>query len=247
MFLGYRRAMRSTLTAPILLCTALLAGTDIAAAQSILITINEAAQQMTVAFDGKQKYQWLVSTGAPGYDTPSGTFKPFRMEADHFSEEWDDAPMPHSIFFTPEGHAIHGSLYTNRLGRPASHGCVRLAPGNAAILYAMVEKAGLRNTTVVVKNGPSDLQLSELTPPPIKSSSSHKRKQSQPIRPGVSSGASTVDEGLVPAPDGKIGRGSGPRIVNTDSNGGKRLDRDRPDLAHFTLTDLIRSVIVGRM
>jgi hypothetical protein len=121
---------------------------------------------------------------------------------------------------------------------------VRLAPGNAAILYAMVEKAGLRNTTVVVKNGPSDLQLSELTPPPIKSSSSHKRKQSQPIRPGVSSGASTVDEGLVPAPDGKR---SGPRVDNTDSNGGKRLNRDRPDLAHFTLTDLIRSVIVGRM
>ena len=182
MFLGYRRAMRSTLTVPILLCTALLVGTDIATAQSILITINEAAQQMTVAFDGKQKYQWLVSTGAPGYDTPSGTFKPFRMEADHFSEEWDDAPMPHSIFFTPIGHAIHGSPYVKHLGLPASHGCVRLAPDNAATLYAMVAKAGLKSTTVVVKGGLfdggfPDLSISRIKMPSLELSTLPRRSR----------------------------------------------------------------------
>jgi hypothetical protein len=72
------------------------------------------------------------------------------MEADHFSKEWDDAPMPHSIFFSPKGHAIHGYLNTRRIGSPASHGCVRLEPANAARLYALVEQHGLPNTTVVV-------------------------------------------------------------------------------------------------
>src|SRR5262245_43535931 len=77
------------------------------------------------------------------------------MEPDHDSKEWDDAPMPHSIFFTPVGHAIHGSPHTKRLGTAVSHGCVRLAPNNAAILYALVEKAGMRNTRVVVTGGGS--------------------------------------------------------------------------------------------
>ena len=144
--------MRSSLVAAVIWAV-LAVGTGAACAQSILVTINKASQKMTIQVDGQQKYVWLVSTGAPGYDTPSGTFKPFRMEADHFSEEWDDAPMPHSIFFTPIGHAIHGSFYTKYLGTRASHGCVRLAPNNAAILYAMVEKAGLSHTTVVVKGG----------------------------------------------------------------------------------------------
>ncbi len=74
----------------------------------------------------------------------------FRMERDHFSKEWDDAPMPFSIFFTQKGHAIHGSNETKRLGTPASHGCVRLLPANAEKLYALVEKEGVLNTTVVL-------------------------------------------------------------------------------------------------
>jgi hypothetical protein len=75
------------------------------------------------------------------------------MEEDHFSQEWDNAPMPHSIFFTGEGHAIHGSQYVKSLGRRASHGCVRLAPDNAAKLYALVKKAGMKNTMVTVNGG----------------------------------------------------------------------------------------------
>jgi hypothetical protein len=123
------------------------------AAQSVLISINKNSQKMTVTVDGEKTYVWPVSTGARGYTTPSGTFTPFRMERDHFSKEWDDAPMPNSIFFTPEGHAIHGSPYTKRLGTRASHGCVRLAPANAAKLYALVQKTGMRNTRVVVRGG----------------------------------------------------------------------------------------------
>ena len=122
-------------------------------AKNLLITIDKSSQKMTVSIDGEKAYTWLVSTGAPGYSTPSGTYRPFRMERDHFSEEWDDAPMPNSIFFTPEGHAIHGSFHTKRLGTRASHGCVRLAPENAATLYALVQKTGMQNTRVVVRGG----------------------------------------------------------------------------------------------
>ena len=116
---------------------------------AILVTVDKSTQQMTVDVDGVRRWTWPVSTGLPGHDTPSGNYTAFRMEADHYSKEWDDAPMPHSIFFTYKGHAIHGS-YAGHIGNPASHGCVRLAPENAAKLYALVETEGLPNTKVVL-------------------------------------------------------------------------------------------------
>jgi len=116
----------------------------------IVITIDKATQQMTVDIDGATRWIWPVSTGRRGYDTPAGSFRPFRLEEDHYSKEWDEAPMPHSIFFTGDGHAIHGSYETRRLGRPASHGCVRLAPKNAERLFTLVKRAGLANIRVVV-------------------------------------------------------------------------------------------------
>jgi hypothetical protein len=123
-----------------------------AAQADIFIRVDKAAQIMTVDIDGAQMYAWPVSTGQAGYDTPAGEFKPFRMEREHFSREWDDAPMPHSIFFTQDGHAIHGSYHVKNLGRPASHGCVRLEPKNAAILFALVRKEKMANTRVALVN-----------------------------------------------------------------------------------------------
>ena len=122
-------------------------------AKDLLVTINKSSQKMTVSMDGVETYTWLVSTGGYRYSTPSGTFKPFRMERDYFSKQWDNAPMPHAIFFTMQGHAIHGSPYTKRLGTRASHGCVRLAPDNAAKLYALVQETGMANTRVIVRSG----------------------------------------------------------------------------------------------
>ena len=118
------------------------------AAASIVIEIDKSAQRMIVSQDGAQIYTWPVSTGQRGYDTPSGEFKPFRMEKDHFSREWDDAPMPNSIFFTMQGHAIHGSNHVKAIGTPASHGCVRLEPKNAAILWDLVKQQKMANTRV---------------------------------------------------------------------------------------------------
>jgi hypothetical protein len=117
---------------------------------AILVTIDKSAQQMTVAKDGALLYRWPVSTGRIGRDTPSGKFRAFRLERDHFSKEWDDAPMPFSIFFTEKGHAIHGSYEVRKIGTPASAGCVRLHPDHAAKLFDLVEEDGVLKTTVVI-------------------------------------------------------------------------------------------------
>jgi lipoprotein-anchoring transpeptidase ErfK/SrfK len=116
----------------------------------ILININKSRQEMTVFVDGIERYTWPVSTGGPGYATPSGSFTASSMNELWYSKQWDNAPMPNSIFFTKEGHAIHGSYETKKLGRAVSHGCVRLSPENAKTLYALVEEQGLENTKVVL-------------------------------------------------------------------------------------------------
>jgi hypothetical protein len=121
----------------------------------ILISVNKLSQRMVVTVDGAKRYNWAVSTGKMGYATPSGSYRPFRLEKTYFSKEFDDAPMPNAIFFTARGHAIHGTYSTRWLGRAVSHGCVRLAPGNAALLYSLVQKEGLGHTRVVITGGPS--------------------------------------------------------------------------------------------
>ncbi|MGC2778408.1 MAG: L,D-transpeptidase [Bradyrhizobium sp.] len=138
--------MRTTLF--VLAGFALLSTTP--ALAKIDITVDKNNQIMTVAIDGVERYRWPVSTGIPSRETPNGAFRAFRMEADHFSKEFDDAPMPHSIFFTKVGHAIHGTDSEGRLGTPASHGCVRLSKANATTLYDLVQKDGVLNTTVTL-------------------------------------------------------------------------------------------------
>jgi lipoprotein-anchoring transpeptidase ErfK/SrfK len=120
-----------------------------AANANVLIDVDKSTQQMNVSVDGVPRYQFTVSTGRPGYGTPSGTFHPQRMERSWFSKEYYNSPMPHSIFFHG-GFAIHGSYEISRLGGPASHGCIRLHPENAATLYALVQQQGMAATTIVV-------------------------------------------------------------------------------------------------
>jgi L,D-transpeptidase catalytic domain len=121
-----------------------------AAYANIAISIDKSTQQMSVAVDGAQRYVWPVSTGRPGYDTPSGAFKVNRMDADHFSQEWDNAPMPHTMFFDLHGHAIHGFFDVKHLGMAVSHGCVRLSPEHAATLFDLVKTEGMANTSVTI-------------------------------------------------------------------------------------------------
>jgi lipoprotein-anchoring transpeptidase ErfK/SrfK len=129
---------------------ALTAKTAESSASKILILIDKLTQTMKVLVDDLERYSWDVSTGLRAYDTPVGTYPARSMHKIWYSKEWDDAPMPHAIFFTRKGHAIHGTEDTQRLGRPASHGCVRLAPENARSLFALVKETGLENTEVVL-------------------------------------------------------------------------------------------------
>ena len=117
---------------------------------NIVVSIDKNAQRMSVSVDGTPRYDWPVSTGRPGYDTPNGSFKPNRMDADHLSQEWDNAPMPHAIFFDLHGHAIHGFFDVKHLGLAVSHGCVRLSPDHAATLFDLVKAEGMANTSVTV-------------------------------------------------------------------------------------------------
>jgi hypothetical protein len=132
-----------------------------AAQAKVAITVDKDAQMMTVAVDGAERYQWPVSTGNPSHETPNGHFQTFRMEEDHYSKEFDDAPMPHSIFFTKVGHAIHGTESESHLGTPVSHGCVRLSRANASTLFALVESEGVLNTTVTL-TGSSQIALARI-------------------------------------------------------------------------------------
>jgi len=129
--------------------TLILAAFTTPASADLLINVDKSTQRMTVSVDGVPRYVWPVSTGIAKYDTPSGSYTPFRMEKDHFSKEWDDAPMPYSIFFTKLGHAIHGTNHTS-IGRPASHGCVRLSVAHAARLWDLVKEEGMNRTRVVL-------------------------------------------------------------------------------------------------
>jgi lipoprotein-anchoring transpeptidase ErfK/SrfK len=116
----------------------------------ILINIDKSRQEMTVFVDGVEQYTWPVSTGRPEYSTPSGTYTPTSMNEMWYSKQWDNSPMPHSIFFMKDGHAIHGTHEVKNLGKAVSHGCVRISPQNAATLYALVETNGMQNTQVVL-------------------------------------------------------------------------------------------------
>jgi lipoprotein-anchoring transpeptidase ErfK/SrfK len=120
------------------------------AGSQILINIDKSRQEMTVFVDGVEQYTWPVSTGRPGYSTPSGTYTPTSMNEVWYSKQWDNSPMPHSIFFMKDGHAIHGTHEVKNLGKPVSHGCVRISPENAATLYALVETNGMQNTQVAL-------------------------------------------------------------------------------------------------
>jgi lipoprotein-anchoring transpeptidase ErfK/SrfK len=120
---------------------------------TVVISVNLTKQSMSVSENGRQLYTWPVSSGRSGYDTPTGTFRPQWMAKMWHSRKYDDAPMPNSIFFTG-GFAIHATAAYSQLGRPASHGCIRLSPTNAATLFKMVQKHGMDATKIAVHGRP---------------------------------------------------------------------------------------------
>jgi lipoprotein-anchoring transpeptidase ErfK/SrfK len=112
------------------------------------IVVSKRSQSMTIYEDGELIERWPVSTARKGYYTPTGTFRPYSYQPIHYSKKYDNAPMPHSIFFSG-GYAIHATPHVGNLGRPASHGCVRLSPNNAYTLYNMTKG---ESTTITIKD-----------------------------------------------------------------------------------------------
>ena len=115
----------------------------------LLAHIDLSQQKMFVYRGDNLLYKWRVSTARRGYVTPVGTYRPQYLERMHYSKRYHNSPMPHSIFFRGN-FAIHGTYSVRRLGRRASHGCVRLHPKNAKKLYAMVRKYGKKNTIIKI-------------------------------------------------------------------------------------------------
>ena len=131
------------------LAAMLLSWSAPANAASILAKIDLSEQTMRVYINGFPRHSWPVSTARRGYRTPIGTFRPGRMHERYFSRKYDNAPMPYSVFFH-HGYAIHGTTAIKSLGRPASHGCVRLHPDNAKRLFSLIAKNGKANTRIVI-------------------------------------------------------------------------------------------------
>jgi lipoprotein-anchoring transpeptidase ErfK/SrfK len=111
------------------------------ASAAVTVRIDNSEQRMRVYVGGGLAYSWAVSTALRGYRTPPGNYRVQRMERMWHSRKYDMSPMPYSLFFHG-GYAIHGTYSIRQLGRPASHGCVRLHPANARALFALVRSYG---------------------------------------------------------------------------------------------------------
>jgi len=122
-----------------------------AARGKLVVKVDISQQRMTVYQNGRKKYHWKVSTARRGKVTPRGKWRAKWLSKNHKSSRYNNAPMPHSIFYSGN-FAIHGTYSINKLGRPASAGCIRLHPKNAAILFGLTKSVGLRNMTVSVSN-----------------------------------------------------------------------------------------------
>ncbi|HZL39575.1 MAG TPA: L,D-transpeptidase [Pseudolabrys sp.] len=119
----------------------------------LLVNISKSQQRLSVTIDGNEAYRWPVSTGRRGHETPTGKFRPIRLERHWYSHEYGMTPMPWAVFFH-RGYAVHGTMEAYNLGHAASHGCVRLRPDNASTLFSLVRHEGARNTRIVIMNGP---------------------------------------------------------------------------------------------
>jgi len=122
---------------------------SVAEAGTITARISLSSQTMTVTQNGFVKYKWKVSTARKGFVTPTGSYRAYWASRHHRSRKYDNAPMPWAIFFNG-GYAVHATYDLKRLGRPASHGCVRLHPKDAAVFFDLAQKYGLKNTKVVI-------------------------------------------------------------------------------------------------
>ena len=125
------------------------------ASTGVKAVVDLSQQRMRVYIDGEHEYTWKVSTARKGHVTPTGSWRPYWLNKKHYSKKYDNAPMPYSVFYNKD-YAVHGTYSTHRLGRPASHGCIRLHTANARRLFNLVKKHGKSNSRIVVVNRNGD-------------------------------------------------------------------------------------------
>ncbi|CAN7732723.1 L,D-transpeptidase [Bosea sp. LjRoot9] len=153
-----------------ILAVLFLSFAGIATAQAgVSVKVDIAAQRMQVATTDGEVYNWAISSGRKGFRSPNGVYRPTRLEKSWYSRKYGGA-MPYAVFFRG-GYAIHGTNAVGALGRPASHGCIRLHTANAAKFFALVKKHGAGQTRIAL-NGAADDGLSQFA----KASSGAKSK-----------------------------------------------------------------------
>lgn len=197
----------------VMLAAATMLGTADLAHGDVLITVNKATQRMTVAVDGVELYRWPVSTARPGYTTPNGVYRPIRLERSWFSKEYDDAPMPYAIFFQG-GYAVHGSYEISKIGKPASHGCVRLNPANAEILFKLVKVASIYKTQVVIEGPDASAARMDVRPTYAASATHASDKSRRRLFHAISAKGSLPGRHVEQTTDDLNARAQSPRFVN---------------------------------
>ena len=91
----------------------------------VVAVVDKATQRMHVSVDGVHRYTWVVSTARQGRKTPTGSWNAKWLSRHHRSSRYNNAPMPYSVFYNGN-YAVHGTDQVDKLGSPASAGCVRL-------------------------------------------------------------------------------------------------------------------------
>jgi lipoprotein-anchoring transpeptidase ErfK/SrfK len=155
---------------------------------TLVLKADLGAQQVTVIENGEVVHEWPISSGVQGYLTPTGIFQPQWASKLWLSRQWDYAPMPHAVFFN-NGVAFHGTTAVWRLGKSASHGCLRLAPANAKQLFTLVHKHGFAQTRVIVFGTPP-----ASAPPPATASNRRGRPSLAANAPSSKTGSSGLPE-----------------------------------------------------
>lgn len=122
-----------------------------ASAERLIAKVDLSKQTMIVTLDDEIIYNWLVSSGRKGFETPTGEWNAVRKYKMYYSKTYDNAPMPFAVFFF-DGYAVHGTTAVKMLGRPASHGCVRLLTKNAKLFNELVEEVGMSETKVIIED-----------------------------------------------------------------------------------------------
>lgn len=101
------------------------------------LVVSKADQKVYHFSEGKLVNVFTCSTALPQYDLDPGVYKVYMRSRKHWSKLYE-VWMPHSLFFH-RGYALHATNMIKQLGRPASHGCVRLHPNDAETLYGQVD------------------------------------------------------------------------------------------------------------